>query len=192
MAGQPSVASSVLPQVNVDLVSYSAYEAIKQSQKPDLESIRQPLTQIIAYIEGQMQPKPGLPFARRVFIGEYGYHADRKKPLTVKQQYMKSRFVMQTALELDLPFALIWQMYNNEYDDKGTSKEMSLVDEDGRKRALYYLHQTYLAQMNAFVADTCRDTGAPPTREAFRDKALKLLGTLGFEKMQALGDAPAG
>lgn len=192
MAGQPSVASGVLPHVNVDLVSYSAYEAIKQSQKPDLESIRQPLTQIIAYIEGQMQPKPGLPFARRVFIGEYGYHADRRKPLTVKQQYVKSRFVMQTALELDLPFALIWQMYNNEYAEDGTSKEMSLVGEDGRKRALYYLHQTYLTQMNTFVADTCRDTGVPPTREAFRDKALKLLGTLGFEKMQALGDAPAG
>lgn len=191
MAGQPSVASSVLPQVNVDLVSYSAYEAIKQSQTPDLESIRQPLTLIIAYIEGQMQPKPGLPFARRVFIGEYGYHADRKKPLTIKQQYMKSRFVMQTALELDLPFALIWQMYNNEYAEDGTSKEMSLVGEDGRKRALHALHTSYLGAMQAFVADTCRQTGAEPTREAFKAKAVELLKTLGYEKMQALADSSA-
>ena len=192
MAGQPSVASSVLPQVNVDLVSYSAYEAIKQSPAPDLESIREPLTQIIAYIEGQMQPKPGLPFARRVFIGEYGYHADRRKPLTVKQQYMKSRFVMQTALELDLPFALIWQMYNNEYGEDGTSREMSLVGEDGRKRALYALHQTYLAQMSAFVADSCRDRGAEPTREEFKARAIQLLKTLGYEKMQALADSSPG
>lgn len=191
MAGQPSIASSVLPQVDVDLVSYSAYEAIKQSPTPDLESIRQPLTQIIAYIEGQMQPKPGLPFARRVFIGEYGYHADRKKPLTVKQQYMKSRFVMQTAIELDLPFALIWQMYNNEYGADGTSKEMSLVGEDGRKRALHALHQTYLGEMQDFVAQACRDTGALPERAAFRARALAVLKGAGFEKMDALARSAA-
>lgn len=186
MAGQPSLAHSVLPEVDVDLVSYSSYEAIKQSPKPDLESIRQPLTQILAYLEGQMQPKPGLPFSRRVFIGEYGYHADRTKPLTVKQQYMKSRFVMQSAIELDLPFALIWQMYNNEYADNGTSKEMSLIDEAGRKRALYVLHQAYLAEMQTFVAQSCRDTGTLPTREAFKAKALKVLNQSGFEKLDAL------
>lgn len=189
MQGRASIAHSVLPEVDVDLVSYSAYEAIKQSQKPDLESIRQPLTQILAYLEGQMRPKPGLPFARRVFIGEYGYHADRTKPLTVKQQYMKSRFVMQVALELDLPFALIWQMYNNEYAENGTSKEMSLIDESGRKRALYALHQTYLGEMRALVAQSCRETDTLPTREAFRARALQVLKAAGFEKMDALAQS---
>ena len=192
MQGRASIAHSVLPEANPDLVSYSAYEAIKASPKPDLESIRQPLTQTLAYLEGQLPPKPGLPFSRRVFIGEYGYHADKSKPLTVKQQYMKSRFVMQTAIALDLPFALIWQMYNNEYAENGTSKEMSLIDESGRKRALYHLHHTYLGEMQAFVADTCQQTGAAPTREAFKAKALNLLKTLGFEKMEAVGNTPAG
>ncbi|AOL95699.1 hypothetical protein [Porphyrobacter sp. LM 6] len=190
--GRPSIAHSVLREVNPDLVSYSAYEAIKASPKPDLESIRQPLTQTLAYLEGQLAPKPGLLFARRVFIGEYGYHADKSKPLTVKQQYMKSRFVMQVAIELELPFALIWQMYNNEYAEDGTSKEMSLIDESGRKRALYHLHQQYFQTMQGFVAQSCRDTGAPPSREAFEKKALQVLNGLGFEKMQALGEAPAG
>ena len=186
MAGRASVALSVLPEANPDLVSYSAYEAIKQSPTPDLMAIRQPLEQTLAYIEGQLPPKEGLPFKRRVFIGEYGYHADKSKPLTVKQQYMKSRFVMQSALALDLPFALIWQMYNNEYGENGTSKEMSLIDESGRKRALYALHQTWLAAMQGFVAQSCRDTGSLPTREAFRARGLELLKTLGFEKMDAL------
>lgn len=192
MAGRASIALSVLPEANPDLVSYSAYEAIKQSPQPDLMSIRQPLEQILAYLEGQLPPKEGLPFKRRVFIGEYGYHADKSKPLTVKQQYMKSRFVMQSAIALDLPFALIWQMYNNEYAENGTSKEMSLIDESGRKRALYHLHHTYLGEMQAFVADTCQQTGAAPTREAFKTKALNLLKTLGFEKMEAVGNTPAG
>jgi hypothetical protein len=191
MAGRASVALSVLPEVNPDLVSYSAYEAIKQSPTPDLMAIRQPLEQTLAYIEGQLPPKEGLPFKRRVFVGEYGYHADKAKPLTVKQQYMKSRFVMQSALALDLPFALIWQMYNNEYAENGTSKEMSLIDESGRKRALYALHQTWLAEMRGFVAQSCRDTGTLPTREAFRARGLELLKASGFEKMDAIAQTMA-
>jgi hypothetical protein len=189
MAGRASIALSVLPEANPDLVSYSAYEAIKQSPQPDLMSIRQPLEQILAYLEEQLPQKEGLPFKRRAFIGEYGYHADRSKPLTVKQQYMKSRFVMQSAVALDLPFALIWQMYNNEYAENGTSKEMSLIDESGRKRALYALHQTYLGEMQAFVAQSCRDTGKLPSRESFRTRALELLKASGFEKMDALAKA---
>ncbi len=192
MQGRASIALSVLPEANPDLVSYSAYEAIKQSPTPDLMAIRQPLEQILAYLEGQLPSKAGLPFKRRVFIGEYGYHADKSKPLTVKQQYMKSRFVMQSAVALDLPFALIWQMYNNEYAENGTSKEMSLIDESGRKRALYALHQTYLSEMQAFVTRSCRDTGALPTRESFRARALEVLKGAGFEKMDALARAATG
>lgn len=184
MAGKPSIAFSVLPETNVDLVSYSSYEAIKKSQLPDLPSIRQPLTEIMQYLEGQLRPKSGLPFGRRVFIGEYGYHANRNKPETVSQQYQKSRYVMQVAIELDLPFALIWQVYNNEYAPDGTSKEMSLIDETGQKRELYYLNQQYLRDMKAFVADTCRQTGQLPTRQAFKDRALAVLPTLTFERMQ--------
>lgn len=93
---------------------------------------------------------------------------------------------------LDLPFALIWQMYNNEYADDGTSKEMSLIDETGRKRALYYLHQNYFSEMRAFVDQSCQQSGAVPTRGAFKAKALKVLSSLGFEKIHALGDSPAG
>jgi hypothetical protein len=189
MSGRASMALSVLPEVNPDLVSYSAYEAIKQSPQPDLMSIRQPLEQTLAWLEGQLPTKDGVPFRRRVFIGEYGYHADKAKPLTVKHQYMKSRFVMQSAVALDLPFALIWQMYNNEYAEHGKSKEMSLIDESGRKRALYALHQTYLGEMKTFVAQSCRDTGALPSPAAFRARALEVLKASGFEKMDALAQS---
>ncbi|OYY91800.1 MAG: hypothetical protein B7Y45_02215 [Sphingomonas sp. 28-66-16] len=187
--GKPSVALSVLPATDVDLVSYSSYEAIKQSPSPDIDSIRQPLTQIVRYLEGQLKPKAGLPFDHRVFIGEYGYHADKTRPLTVEQQYLKSRYVMQVAIELDLPFALIWQFYNNEYAPDGTSHEMSLVDETGQRRALYYLHQQYLQAMTNFVADSCRQTGMAPSRDTFRARALDMLTTLSFDKMQRMAQA---
>ena len=188
MEGKRSIAESVLPKTNIDLVSYSSYEAIKRSPKPDLDSIRQPLAQIVQYVEGQLKPKPGLPFERRIFIGEYGYHADKTKPLTVKQQFIKSRYVMQVALELDLPFALIWQFYNNEYAPNGTSKEMSMIDEAGEKRALYYLHKSYFQAMRSYVADTCSQTGAAPDRAAFRSRALKVLEGISFADMQTLAE----
>lgn len=186
LKGKPSVAYSVLPKTNVDMVSYSSYEAIKGSHRPNLAAIKQPLTTIVHYLEGQLHPKAGLPFERRVFIGEFGYHANAAKPMTVKQQFLKSRYVMQAAIRLHLPFALIWQLNNNEYALNGTSKEMSLVDESGHRRALYFLLQTYLHDMKGFVADTCRQTGHVPTRAAFTTKALEVLPTLSFKEMQRM------
>ncbi|MCP5396032.1 MAG: hypothetical protein H6918_04760 [Sphingomonadaceae bacterium] len=184
IAGKRSIARDVLPKTNVDLVSYSSYEAIKKSPKSDLESIRAPLTRNLNYLEGQLQPKAGLPFERRVFLGEFGYHANKDKPQTVRQQYLKSRYVMQVAIELDLPFALIWQLYNNEYAPDGTSKEMSLIDEAGQKRALYYLLQRYQRTMRGFVAESCQQTGQEPTRAAFKAKALEVLQKASFGEME--------
>ena len=74
-------------------------------------------------------------------------------------------------------------------NDHERRQRMSLIDESGKKRALYALHQTYLSQMQAFVAQSCRDTGALPGREAFRARALELLKASGFEKMDALAKA---
>lgn len=189
MQGKRSMARDVLPKVNVDLVSYSSYEAIKKSPAPDLAAIRGPLTERIAFLEQQLPAKAGLPFRRRVFIGEYGYHADKAKPQTVRQQFLKSRYVMQVAIELDLPFALIWQMYNNEYGPDGTSRQMSLIDEEGQKRALYYLHRHYLRTMQEFVAESCRQSGGAPTRESFKAKALDVLENATFGEMEALATA---
>ncbi|MCW1400912.1 hypothetical protein OKA06_00730 [Novosphingobium sp. MW5] len=186
LEGKPSVALSVLPATNVDLVSYSSYEAIKQSKVPDIAAIREPLTQVVRYLQGQLKPKPGLPFANRVFIGEFGYHANARLPLTVEQQFLKSRYVMQVAVELDMPFALIWQLYNNEFGPDGTSAEMGLLEDNGQKRALYFLHQRYLVAMTAFVADSCRQSGHAPAGAAFRRRALEVLQSLSFEKMEQL------
>lgn len=186
LEGKPSLALNVLPATNVDLVSYSSYDAIKRSKEPDLAAIREPLTRAVRFLEGQLKPKPDLPFSNRVFIGEYGYHANSSLPLTVEQQFLKSRYVMQVAIELDLPFALIWQLYNNEFEPDGTSAEMGLLEDGGRKRALYFLHQRYLATMTAFVADSCRQSGQPPAPAAFRNRALEALQSLSFESMDRL------
>jgi hypothetical protein len=175
MKGEPCIASSVLPYVNVDLVSYSSYEAIKNRTFSEKQ---EQLSSIFNYLEKQLQPKEGLPFSRRVYIGEYGYHANSNKPESFTKQYNETKEIMKISLELNLPFALHWQMYNNEYEADGESKQMSLINEQGEKMPLYFLHQKYYQQMNSFLINYKASNKAAPSAEVFRKKALEVLDAL--------------
>ncbi len=174
LKGENCIAQSILPNVKVDLVSYSSYEAIKNrtyAQK------KEQLEQIFNYLEKQLQPKDNLPFSRRVFIGEYGYHANISKPESFKKQYDETKEIMQISLELNLPFALHWQMYNNEYEN-GVSKEMSLINENGERMPLYYLHKNYYKAMNDYLVDYKKKQKKYPSQNDFNIKALAVLKAL--------------
>jgi len=103
IAGRPRAANLVLPAIHVDYVSYSAYDSLL----PDPE---QQLLQALDYLQSQLQPKDRLS-GKRVFIGEYGFPADRYSP---REQDELSRRVMRTGLSWGCPFVLYWEMYNNE------------------------------------------------------------------------------
>jgi hypothetical protein len=81
-------------------------------------------------------------------------------------------------MELNIPFALHWQMYNNEYDKKGNSKQMSLINEEGEKRPLYFLHQNYYREMNYFLAAYKNQNGCYPEPNLFNQKAIEILKSL--------------
>ena len=173
--GKTSIAHDILPKVDVDLVSYSSYEAIKNRT---FEEKKTQLTTIFNYLENQLKPKENLPFSRRVFIGEYGYHANVNNPKSFEKQFEESKEIMQISLELNLPFALHWQMYNNEYDDKKISKEMSLISERGEKTPLYILHQNYYNKMNEYLKDYKSSNKDYPNQKEFNQKALEVIKTL--------------
>jgi hypothetical protein len=174
MNGEPCVAKSILPNVDIDMVSYSSYEAIKDktyaTKKADLEKI-------FNYLESQLQPKSSVPFARRVFIGEYGYQANASVPASFQKQYEDTKDIMKISFELNLPFALHWQMYNNEYDN-GLSKQMSLIDESGTKTRQYTLHQSFYKQMNDFLKQEMQKNNKYPTADQYKTRAIQVLGTL--------------
>lgn len=174
MQGKTCIASQILPFINVDLVSYSSYEAIKNRTYAQKKNT---LDSVFRYLEAQMQPKKNLPFSRRVFIGEYGYHANINRPESFKKQYDETVDIMKIAMELNLPFALHWQMYNNEYEN-GVSKEMSLINERGEKTPLYHLHKMFYAQMNRYVQEYKVKMKAYPTDLEFKKKALEVLGSI--------------
>ena len=175
MQGQPCIAKDVLPQVNVDFVSYSSYEAIKNKT---YQEKKKTLEEIFTFIEDRMKPKKGLPFERRVFLGEYGYHANSNKPKTFDKQFRETVEIMRIALETNIPFALHWQMYNNEYEKNGNSKQMSLINEQGEKRPLYYLHQNYYKKMNSYLKEYKSVNHKYPTQSDFRIEALKTLKSM--------------
>jgi hypothetical protein len=174
MVGEPCVAESVIPNVDVDLISYSSYEAIKNKtyaqKKSDLEGI-------FNYLESKLKPKTSIPFSRRVFIGEYGYQANASNPSTFQKQFDETKEIMRITFELNLPFGLHWQMYNNEYDN-GVSKEMSLINEKGLKTRQYYLHQNFYKAMTTYLKEEKQKKNRYPSVDEYKTKALQVLATL--------------
>lgn len=177
LKGEACIAQSILPNVNVDLVSYSSYEAIKNRTYAEK---KEQLQKVFDYLEKQLQPKPGLPFSRRVYIGEYGYHAKVSDPESFKKQYEETREIMKISLELNLPFALHWQMYNNEYEPTGESKQMSLINEEGKKMPLYHLHKKFYTEMNGYLNSYKAKHKCFPANADFRKKAIEVLDMVSY------------
>ena len=175
LQGETSISKDILKNVNPDLVSYSSYESIKNK---NFNQKKETLDILFNYLEKQLKPKKNIPFTRRVYLGEYGYQANNKKPLTVEKQYNETKEIMQIALELNLPFALHWEMYNNEYTKSGISKEMSLITEQGKKKKLYYLHQNYYKEMNAYLKKHHQNNGKYPSQTEFNQKAISVMKKL--------------
>jgi hypothetical protein len=175
LKGENCIAKSILPEVNPDLVSYSSYEAIKNKTYSEKKI---ELDRVFNYLEKQLKPKDSLPFTRRVFIGEYGYHANTKNPESFRKQFDETKEIMKITFELNLPFALHWQMYNNEYEPNGESKQMSLINEQGEKMPLYHLHQKFYDLMNRYLMLYKSRNGRYPSAAEFRGEALKVLETL--------------
>ncbi|WP_439182767.1 hypothetical protein [Carboxylicivirga taeanensis] len=172
--GKKCIVNSVLPYTNPDLVSYSSYEIIKN--KESYEELKGAVGEVMDYIESKMQDKEGIPFTRRVYIGEYGYQTNAKQD--DNDQYFLTKRMMKLSLDLRLPFSLHWEMYNNEYTNKGVSKGMSMISEEGQKKPVYYLHQKYYAEMNAYLQLYKKEHKAYPEFDDFKHKAIGVLDTL--------------
>jgi len=159
-AGRSCVTNDVLPRVNVDYVSYSAYDSLGGDIDKELPSA-------LAYIESKLPAKAPMS-GKRVFIGEYGFPAAAFGP---ELQDRKSRQVMVAAMKWGCPFILYWAMYNNEVNPGGKQAGFWLIDNRGVKQPIYQTHRRYLDWARQFVADTGRQTGKLPTDRAFRAAA---------------------
>mgnify|MGYP006165728013 FL=1 len=97
----------------------------------------------------------------------------------MQEQFDETKEMMRISFELNIPFSLHWQMYNNEYDDvTKVSKQMSLINEQGVKTKVYYLHESFYQKMNDYLKEEKQKNNVYPTSEQFRTKAIEVLATL--------------
>jgi hypothetical protein len=163
LKGGQCLANDILPQVEVDFVSYSCYDSLQRGIRDDLHAT-------LNHIELKLKPKAGLA-GKRVFIGEYGFPARRYSP---EEQNRKSIETMIAAIEWGCPFVLYWELYDNE----GTTDKPGgfwLINEKNEKQPLWHTHLRYFEWARKNIADFQQRTGKPITDADFRTAALEYL-----------------
>lgn len=164
MEGRPALVNEVLPKTTVDLVSYSSYDTASEPEK---------LKAALNYIESKLSPKSELS-GRRVFIGEYGFPADKNTP---EKQDAMSRQVMKAGIEWGCPLVLYWEMYNNEVEE-GKQRGFWMIDDKGVKQPVYDTHQQFYKWAGKFVSGSIAKTGRLPSNDEFRKEAAGFMDRL--------------
>lgn len=137
--GRKRMVNVVLPKVNVDFVSYSAYDC----QLLPAEEVRATLD----YVNAQLAAKPGLP-PKRVFIGECGLSWKACGADGAKHD-QRNREILAKLLTWKPAMVLFWQYYNNEVVD-GEQVGFWLVDHRNNKTPLHAtLTELFAAQEEA-------------------------------------------
>jgi len=182
MRGEPCATTEMLPRVDVDYVSYSAWDST--NAPASAEAMRESLLPALDFIEAHLRPRSGLPPGKRVWIGEFGYPAIK---FSAAQADLRTRWVIRTGLEWGCPFVLYWELYNNEVEPDGTQRGYWMIDDAGRQTPVYQSYRCYYQDLQAFLHRFTIRTGRPPTRNELVTAAL------GFPSLDpGGGTVPAG
>ena len=165
LKGGQCLTNDILPDVDVDYVSYSSYDSLQNN-------IHDGLFTALNYIESRLRPRPGIE-GKRVFIGEYGFPARRYTPVEQNDRTIET---MRAALDWGCPFALYWELYSNEMN-QGKLGGFWLIDDKDVKQPVYFTHQRYLAWARAYVDEAVQRTGKAPSDDAFHKAASDFLAT---------------
>jgi hypothetical protein len=171
MSGAPRLVNKVLPYTNVDFVSYSSY-ASSGAQFCKDGTMPNSLLNALSFIESNLPPKeiPG----KRVWIGEYGFALVEGVTPEIQDQYTK--IVCKTALQWGCPFALYWELYNNEYN-AGLKQQMGfwMIDDKNVKQPVYFTYLEYYKRANEYLKDYQLKYKRLPPQKEFNIAALKWL-----------------
>jgi hypothetical protein len=156
-----TVAKDVLPQTNIDYISYSSYDSTSDDQ------LHTKLPAALDYLESKLKPKPDIS-GKRVFIGEYTCPALKYNP---QEQDARMRDVTATSLKWGTPFVIYWELYNNVVDAKGKAG-VWLIDDAGTQQPVYESYRSYYSAAKKYVSETTSKEGHAPTEEELRSFAL--------------------
>ncbi|HEY0864451.1 MAG TPA: hypothetical protein VGD97_10140 [Lacunisphaera sp.] len=167
-AGRPTIVNRVLPHIRTDYVSWSSYDVTKPAVALGGEKGRALVVKALDYIEAHLPPSEIK--GRRVFIGEYGFELTAYKDAERQRKYSAS--IMQWALEWGCPFVLYWELYCNEIDPAtGKNRGYWLIDDQGVKQPVWFLHQELLTRGRRFVEDYRAQHGELPSQTLYNQAA---------------------
>lgn len=167
MKGKKCLINSVLPNTNVDYLSYSSYD----TTNPFKGNVKKELHKALDYMESKLPPKKGIK-GKRVFIGEYGVPTVHAGSPEKQDRY--SRDVCVASLEWGCPFVMYWQVYCNEIN-KNKHRGYWLIDNKNKKQPFFYTLRNYHSEMKKYVADFKKKNGRAPTDAEIRKKAIEVL-----------------
>ena len=145
--GWVTVSHNVLddPTVQVDLISYSCWEA--STVQPFNASY---LTWSLSDIESHAHFTSAFPGAKKVYLGEFGFPRvwDATTFSTEIEQRDQCRAVIKTAVGWGVPFTFYWQLYNNETTP--LQRGFWLIDDTNVKQLVWHDHHDFLGKANTF------------------------------------------
>jgi len=162
------VASSVLPNVTVDYLSYSAYDV----QEMNISDIVNALN----YLSLQMVPKPSIN-GKRVFIGEFGIPESHTGNSPTLHEQKNRQILLNFIKGWNPPFILYWQMYNDQVDKVGNQIGYWLINDKNQKQPLYFTLQGIYSAAVLFVNQFYHDVGSYPTPAEYQEWLVSHLKT---------------
>ena len=166
LKGGSCLTNDILPEVDVDFVSYSSYDSLQHGIRDDLFAA-------LNHIESKLRPKPGIG-GKRVFIGEYGFPTRR---YTADEQNKKTLQTMHAAIEWGCPFVLYWELYCNELRE-GKLGGFWLIDDKNVKQPVWFTHERFLKSARQWVRGYQKEHARLPSDVEYRAEALRIIESL--------------
>ncbi len=152
--GHKSVTTEVLPNINVDYVSYSCYDLLGpwyREKENKEKALYDSIVKALNFIEQHLPEKKVDFVGKRVFIGEYGFPLIRTK--TAELQNEASKSLIKCGLHWGCPYILYWELYNNEVEDDGRHRGFWLINDKNEKQPVYYTHYNFYKKAVEFVKE---------------------------------------
>ena len=147
--GIPTMTREVLPKVEVDLVSYSSYDALKD-----------PLTlwKCLAEIRQFARPSP-LYGGQSLYIGEIGI-PENDQPERIRERWDEWLGVLMAA---DVRYVLQWELYCNEPSAKAPRDAAGPVTDPQQVRGFWLVKPDgSLSESGRYLAELWKRSAAPP------------------------------
>lgn len=115
MNGIPGLVNYVLPEIKVDMVSWSCYDALNTTGLDDGLALYKGLS----YIKENMNPTDYMQGKKKVFLGEIGIPEQRYSGLNKEETIIKNwDTYLAVCLAQEVPYLIHWELYCNEPKDE--------------------------------------------------------------------------